>query len=98
MLSKRYFKTKNEVEVTFEVPPTAGETVEWVSDATDWVPVEMPALNRGRGPFKLRVRLPKDRQIQFRYLVDGSRWINDDGADDYWYNGHDAHNSVVSTV
>lgn len=98
MLSKRYFKTKDEVEVTFEVDQSVGDEVEWVADANDWEPVTMPAINKGKGPFKLRVRLPKDRHVQFRYRVDGDRWINDEAADAYWYNGHDADNSVVSTV
>ncbi len=98
MMKKRYFKTKDEVEVTFEVPAHVGDEVEWVSESTGWDPIPMKLSDRGKGPFKLRVRIPKDARVQFRYRVDGRRWINDDQADDYWFNGHDAHNSVVSTV
>jgi hypothetical protein len=43
------------------------------------------------------VRVPKEGQFQFRYLINGETWENDEAADAYWANGYDADNSVVFT-
>ncbi|HSF85406.1 MAG TPA: isoamylase early set domain-containing protein [Acidimicrobiia bacterium] len=98
MLTKRFFKTKNEVEVTFQVDRPDVETVEWVAEATGWEPVQMKRANRGKGPHKLRVRLPKEAAIQFRYIFDGQSWENDEAADAYWPNDYGSDNSVVTTT
>lgn len=97
MLTKRYYKTRPEVEVTFEVAGDDISTAEWVSDLTGWQPIAMRRADK-TGPFRLKVRLPKDQSIQFRYLFDGERWDNDESADAYWPNDHGAENSVVSTL
>ena len=94
MLTKRFFKTKDEVEVTFEVDRPELVTVDWLSEMNGWDPV--PMKRRGKGPFRLKVRLPKDTAIQFRYLFDG-HWENDEAADAYWPNEHGSDNSVVLT-
>ena len=96
MFAKRSFKTKNEIEVTFEVDRPGASTAEWVSESTDWEPVQMKRVKR-TGPFRLRVRLPKDHHVQFRYLFDGEHWDNDEGADDYWPTDQGVHNSVIFT-
>ncbi len=98
MLSKRFFKTKDEVEITFEVDRPGINTADWVSEFTGWEPVAMHRTARGKGPFQLRVRIPKGRQVQFRYLFDGHLWENDDAADAYWPNDQGSDNSVVSTA
>lgn len=97
MLTKRHFKTKDEVEVTFEVERPEAFEAEWVSDVTGWTPVPMRRTGKG-GPFRLTVRLPKNQHIQFRYRFDDGRWENDEAADDYWPTDHGVDNSVVSTV
>ncbi len=97
MLTKKFFKTKDEVEVTFEVDRPDLDAVEWASDTTDWDPVPMKRADRGKGPFRLKVRLPKDAEIQFRYRFNGHEWENDEAADAYWPNDMGSDNSVVST-
>jgi 1,4-alpha-glucan branching enzyme len=96
MFSKRFFKTKDEVEVTFEVIRPEASTAEWVSETSDWYPVEMRRSKKS-GPFKLKVRLPKDRHVQFRYRFDGDEWENDEAADAYWPTDRGVDNSVVYT-
>lgn len=98
MLSKRYFKTRDEVEVTFQLDDADIESAALVTDSRDWEPQPMARTARGKGPFKLKVRFPKDHTVQFRYLIDGSRWENDDAADDYWPNALGSDNSVVHTA
>ena len=97
MIKKRYFKTKDEVEVTFEWPQVTGstETVAVSGDFTQWQATPMK-LNKKK-VFSLKLRLPKDEQYQFRYLINGSEWENDPSADDYIQNGFGSDNGLVST-
>ena len=96
MLSKRSFKTKDEIEVTFEIVRPEASTAEWVSETTGWEPIVMKRAKRS-APFRLRVRLPKDRHVQFRYRFDGEHWDNDEAADAYWPTDRGVDNSVVFT-
>ncbi len=97
MLSKKFFKTKDEVEVTFEVDRPDLDSVEWACDAHGWELVPMKRADRGKGPYRIKVRLPKDAEIQFRYRFDGHAWENDEAADAYWPNDQGSDNSVVFT-
>ncbi len=95
MVKKKFFKTSEECEVTFEVNNTDAQAVVLVGEFNGWTPVAMkPAKN---GPFRAKVRLPKDGRYQFRYLVNGQEWLNDEAADAYWPNEHGGQNSVVFT-
>ncbi len=52
---------------------------------------------RKDGVYYTRVRLPKESQFQFRYLVDGQSWLNDSAADGYVANEFGGQNSIVIT-
>ena len=97
MLAKRFFKTKDEVEVTFEIDRPDLHSVDLVADAFGWEPLPLKRVERGKGPFRLRVRLPKDDAVQFRYIFDQTVWENDEAADEYWPNDRGSDNSVVLT-
>lgn len=97
MFEKRSFKTRDDVEVTFQIDRSEAATAEWLADINGWEPVPMKRSGR-RGPFKLKIRLPKDANIQFRYRFDGGDWDNDDAADAYWPTDVGVDNSVVSTA
>lgn len=94
MLKKKYFKTKDECEVTFEVENEVAQSVELVSDANGWQPVKM-SKRRKDGIYYAKMRLPNQGQLQFRYLVDGQTWLNDSAADAYVANEFGGENSVV---
>ena len=95
MIKKRFFKTKDEVEVTFAASvPAEVEGVSLVCDAFDWDPSPMKLVGK---TWKARVRLPLDRSVQFRYLATGGWWLNDDGADAYESDARGTVNSVVHT-
>ncbi|MDX1686414.1 MAG: isoamylase early set domain-containing protein [Candidatus Promineifilaceae bacterium] len=96
MLKKRFFKTIDECEVSFKVEPEDAESVALVIETNDWEPIPMKQLKSG--PFKTTLRLPLDRQIQFRYLIDGETWENDETADAYVPNKFGSSNSVVDTT
>jgi 1,4-alpha-glucan branching enzyme len=96
MLKKKYFKTKDECEVTFELESPQAESVALVSQSNGWQPVKM-SKRRKDGVYYAKVRLPKESQTQFRYLVDGQSWVNDSAADAYVANEFGGENSVVIT-
>ena len=96
MLKKKYLKSKNEFEVTFELESAEADSVDLVSEANGWEPVKM-TKRRKDGVYYTKVRLPKESQFQFRYLVDGQSWVNDSAADAYVANEFGSQNSVVVT-
>jgi len=96
MLNKRFFKTKDEAEVTFEFSHPEAEQVCLLGEFTDWQPVPMK-LNKKQGVFKFKQRLPVDQQFHFRYLINGDIWDNDHQADGYIANNFGTENSIVNT-
>lgn len=96
MIKKRFFKTIDECEVTFKVEADDADDVALYIESNDWEPISMKKLKSG--PFKATLRLPLDEEIQFRYLIDGSNWENDETADAYAANEYGSENSVVITT
>lgn len=94
MLVKKYFKTKNEWEVSFELPAEQAKQVALVADFNNWAPVDMTKRKKD-GVFTARTRLPENGRYQFRYLVDGQNWFNDPAADAYAPNEFGDQNGVV---
>lgn len=94
-MKKRFFKTKAEVEVTFETEGDEFEGVSLYSEHNAWEPIPMKRTRSGG--WKVALRLPPDRDVQFRYLASGGRWMNDASADSEWGNEYGTANSVVST-
>ncbi|MFC3033822.1 isoamylase early set domain-containing protein [Pseudoalteromonas fenneropenaei] len=97
MLTKRFFKTKDEAEVTFEHAFPDASSVALVGDFTDWQPVEMK-FSKKEGVYKVKQRLPVDQQFSYKYLLDGELWQNDHAADAYVPNGLGGDNSLVNTA
>lgn len=96
MLSKRFYKKGDECEVTFRIKPQDAAEAAVLTEANGWTPISMEQLKSGE--FKARVRLPVGQRFQFRYLIDGNRWENDEAADAYVPNEHGGENSVVDTT
>ena len=97
MLKKKYFKTKEECEVTFEFGSNGAKEVQLMGEFNNWKPIAMKKVKSKNAAFKTKVRLPKDSQFQFRYLIDDTVWENDEAADAYCPNGQGTENSVVYT-
>jgi len=79
MIKKRFFKTKNECELTFELEDRAATSAELVSSASGWKPVAMKRVKPGL--FRTTLRVPVGSRTEFRYRVDGGRWVDDPTAD-----------------
>lgn len=97
MLTKRFFKTKAEAEVTFEFKASSDKNVALAGDFNDWQPVAMKYVKKDN-VFRTKVRLPVEQDFQFKYLVDQEKWENDHAADNYQINAFGTDNSVVSTI
>jgi len=100
-MKKRFLKSKPVCKVTFELPAQAASEaskVALVGDFNDWDP-EATTLKRVKGgAYNVMLELPRDREFQFRYLIDGERWENDWEADKYVPTpAGDSENSVVIT-
>ena len=83
-ISKQYLKSKPVCKVTFVVPAeqaATAETVALLGEFNDWQATELK--KQKNGDFSTTLTLPKDQEFQFRYLVDGEIWQNDNAADAY---------------
>lgn len=97
MLKKRRFKKDNTVRVTFSLPAEEVQQDAYVvGEFNDWQPSH--ALTEQKdGSWRVTIPLEPDREYAFRYLVDGSRWVNDETADRYERNPFGEENSVIIT-
>lgn len=96
MLTKKFFKTNDEAEVTFDFSREDVNSVVLVADFNNWQPIEMK-FNKKDKIFRTKVRLPKNGLFHFRYLINESEWENDYQADQYLPNVYGTENSIVVT-
>lgn len=85
MIKKSYVKSKQLYKVTFEVPTEqigAGRDVRVLGNFNDWSWDGGLVLKAGKAGYKGNTELPAGH-YQFRYLVDGWDWKNDDSAEAY---------------
>jgi 1,4-alpha-glucan branching enzyme len=98
-LNKRYLKTKPVCKVTFSLPAEAASkarSVSIVGDFNKWNRKAAPMRRLKDGSFSATLDIPTNGSYQFRYLVDGKRWLNDWSADGYVRTPYgDEDNSVL---
>ena len=99
-LKKQYLKSKPVCKVTFlmEKDDSFGAgRVDLLGEFNNWntaEPISMKKLKNGS--FKVTIDLPVEKEFQFKYLLDGEKWVNDAGADKYVGSGLGTEeNSVV---
>jgi 1,4-alpha-glucan branching enzyme len=90
MLKKQ--TTKKGVKVTFEVEKPEADVVAVVGTWNGWEPEAMKKFKNGK--HKLALDLPEGEH-QFRYLIDGATWENEEDAE-LIANGHGDQNSSIS--
>lgn len=97
MLKKKFLKSKSICQVTFELPKDIkAKEVNLVGEFNGWDNSATP-LKKVKSVWKTTLELEQGQAYQFRYLVNGSEWHNDDSADHYVPNNIDGDNSVVVT-
>jgi len=100
-LKKQYLKSKPVCKVTFlmEKDAAAGASkVELLGEFNNWNTAEPVSMKKLKdGSFKVVIDLPTENEYQFKYLLDGEKWVNDSNADKYVNNGIDSEeNSVLA--
>jgi 1,4-alpha-glucan branching enzyme len=96
-LTKQFLKSKPLVKVSFEVEADKinGKEVAVLGDFNNWDAKSTLLKKQKNGNFKATVELPVGTEVQFRYLVDGVYWFNDDAADKYISNGISSEENAV---
>jgi 1,4-alpha-glucan branching enzyme len=99
-LTKQYLKSKPVCKVTFSLPAEAvadSKEVALVGDFNEWSTGSATPLKKQKdGSYKTTLELEPGKEYQYRYILDGSKWINDWAADKYVPSGNSSdENSVV---
>ncbi|MFH1119716.1 MAG: isoamylase early set domain-containing protein [Bacteroidota bacterium] len=99
-IKKQFLKSKPACKVSFKLTKDqvndAGK-VNLVGDFNNWSETSDEMKPLKDGSFSQTLELESGREYQFRYLVDGATWINDDEADRYVNSGlGDSENAVIS--
>ncbi len=98
MLTKKFFKSKATCQVTFQLPQgVEAEKASVVGEFNNW-DAEADRMKKIKRVWKATIELEQGREYQFRYLVNGADWHNDDAADKYVPNNVAGDNSVVVTT
>ncbi|PPK85719.1 putative flap endonuclease-1-like 5' DNA nuclease [Neolewinella xylanilytica] len=98
MIKSNYVKSKNQYKVSFEIPQErVGENrdVRVLGTFNDWSWEEGLQLKNGKKAYTGTTELPAGH-YQFRYLIDGHHWANDDSAEAYTDSGHGSENCCFS--
>ena len=100
-LKKSFSKDGKKCSVTFSVLAEAAKGVSHINlvgDFNSWSSTDTPLKKSKDGSFSVKIELDAEREYQFRYLLDGTRWENDWKADKYIPAPYsNADNSVVVT-
>ncbi|MBE2280079.1 MAG: isoamylase early set domain-containing protein [Ignavibacteriaceae bacterium] len=86
-IKKQYIKNSNVCKVTFRIPKEEGKAYKAASvvgDFNNWDAAkgEMSKLKKD-GSFSAMLELESGKSYQYRYVLDGSNWLNDAEADGY---------------
>ena len=85
-LKKRFLKSKPVCKVTFSLSKEAAggaDTANVAGDFNQWATTATPMRKLKDGGFTVTVDLEVGQEYQFRYLLDGTTWVNDEAADKY---------------
>ena len=86
------------IQVTFTLPKSLwADVICLVGDFNNWHHSSHPLGQDHQGNWMITIPLQPNKTYQFRYLIDGHTWTNDDNADAYIRNFSGSDNSVVVT-
>lgn len=101
MALSKVLTAEGKVEVTFTVSAEAAQgaqTINIAGDFNSWSSTDNPLKRSKDGSFSIKLELEANKEYQFRYLLDGTKWENDWKADKYIPAPYsNADNSVVVT-
>jgi len=97
-IKKQYLKSDGWCNVTFVLPKDAApnaKVVTIVGDFNNWSYTDTQMKKLKNGDFKITLKLHKNKEYRFRYLIDSNRWENDWYADSYVPNAFGGEDSIV---
>lgn len=95
-IKKTYPKSGKVCKVTFDCPEENADNVYIVGDFNEWTIGATP-MKKAKKKFTVTLDLEPGREYEYRFVVDGERWISDDSADGMVPSPFPgAQNSVVS--
>lgn len=100
MITKRqYLKSKPICKVTFKVLAEIGNSASeanLVGEFNNWDIKATPMKKLKDGSFTVTIDLERDREYQFRYVLDNEYWGNAENADRYVSTPYgDGKNSII---
>lgn len=96
MLKKSYSKTGSACRVTFKYNnEEQAVSAVLAGEFNSWSLEDTPMKKLKDGSFSATLSLPAGRSYRFRYVLDGSVWVNDPDADGYAPNEYGEENSVL---
>lgn len=97
MLKKNYTKSGATCRVTFKVPAEiAAERIALLGEFNEWDAERHLMKKLKDGSHSVTVSLEAGQDYRFRYLIDGSRWENDEAADQLVPNGFGTSDGLVT--
>ena len=98
-IQKEYLTDKGICRVKFSLPPdpaNPSKKVCIVGDFNDWDQKRIPMRKGEDGSYSATLELKMGNEYEFRYLIDGTHWENDNEADKHVLSRYqDSQNSVV---
>jgi 1,4-alpha-glucan branching enzyme len=100
-LKKQFLKSKPICKVTFclmDDEVQNAKKIQLLGSFNAWKIKDAVLLKKFKnGSFKVTIDLETEQEYQFKYLVDGEKWVNDEMADKYVSNGigHEENSVVV---
>ncbi len=95
-IQKQFLKSKKECKVTFSLALEDAQTVQVCGAFNNWNGEKLPLKKLKNGTFKGSIKLPLNNSYEFKYLVNGTTWINENDADDLVWNDYAASkNSLI---
>lgn len=99
-IAKQTLKSKPVCKVTFALSADVvgdAKDIALLGEFNEWNAENAPKLKKQKdGSYKATVELETGKEYAFRYLFNGTNWVNDEAADKYVPNGISyEENSVV---
>jgi 1,4-alpha-glucan branching enzyme len=96
MILKNYSKTGKVCRVTFKYDnPEDAQSAVITGNFNDWSLDAAPMKKLKDNSFSITLSLEPNQTYCFRYVLDGSVWVNDHEADKYIPNEYGEDNSVI---
>lgn len=98
MVKKQYSKTKPVCKVTFSLTSDqVGKKAEVrvLGTFNDWSWDKGLVLKSSKKTYSANIELPAGATYEFRYMVNGRDWFNDESADDYQPTPFFSHNCIL---